>query len=64
MSCGVGHKCGSDLALLWLWQKPPPTALFQPLAWELPYATGTDLKKNKQKTNRKLKIDHKVKHKM
>ena len=19
MSCGVGHRCGSDLALLWLW---------------------------------------------
>ena len=20
-SCGVGHRCGSDLALLWLWYR-------------------------------------------
>ena len=38
MSCGVGHRCGSDLALLWLWCRPAPAALIQPLAWELPYA--------------------------
>ena len=26
---GVGHRCGSDLALLWLGRKPAATALIQ-----------------------------------
>ena len=43
MSCSVGHKCGLDLALLWLWCRPVATAPIQPLAWELPYAMGTPL---------------------
>ena len=25
-SCGVGHRRGSDLALLWLWRRPVATA--------------------------------------
>ena len=33
MSYGVGHRCGSELALLWLWCGPAVTALIQPLAW-------------------------------
>ena len=50
MSCGgVGHRCGSDLALLWLWCKQEATALIQSLAWEPPYATGAALKKDKKK---------------
>ena len=32
MSCGVGHRCGSTLALLWLWCRPAAAALIQPLA--------------------------------
>ena len=44
MNCGVGHRCGSDLALLWLWGRPAPAALIPPLAWELPYATYVALK--------------------
>ena len=48
-SCGVGHRCGLDLALLWLWHKPAATALFRPLAWEPPFATGAALKGQKQK---------------
>ena len=40
VSCGVGHRSGSDLASLWRWQRPVATALIQPLAWESPYATG------------------------
>ena len=40
---------GSGVALLWLWCRPAATALIQPLAWELPYATGTALKKTKGK---------------
>ena len=38
MSCDVGHRCGSDLALLWLWYRPAATAPIRPLAWEPPYA--------------------------
>ena len=48
MSCGVGHRHGLDLVLLWLWQRLAAVALIQPLAWELPYAAGVALKrKNK-----------------
>ena len=45
MSCGVGHRRGSDLVLLWL----VAAALIQPLAWELPYAAGAALKCKKKK---------------
>ena len=48
MSCGVGCRHSSDLAVMWLWCRPAPTALTQPLAWEPPYAAGADLKKQKQ----------------
>ena len=48
MSCAVGHRCGSDPALLWLWCRLAAAALIGPLAWELPYATGAALKKNKK----------------
>ena len=52
MSCGVGHRRGLDPELLWLWCRLEATALFQPLAWELPYAMGMALKRQnkKQKT--------------
>ena len=43
VSPGVGHRCSSDLALLWLWCSPAAAALIQPLAWELPCATGAVL---------------------
>ena len=36
------------LALLWLWSRPAATALIGPLAWELPYATGAALKRQKK----------------
>ena len=45
MSCGVGCRCGSDLALLWLWLRLAAVALIGPLAWEPPYALGVALKK-------------------
>ena len=35
MSCCVGCRQGSDLALLWLWCRPAAIALIQPLAWKL-----------------------------
>ena len=49
MSCGVGHKHDSDLLLLWLWCRMAAIALTQPLAWELPYATGAAQKRQKKK---------------
>ena len=36
ISCGIGHRCGSNLVLLWLWHRPAATALVRPLAQELP----------------------------
>ena len=45
MSCGVGHRPGSDLGLLWLWHRPTAVAWIWPLAWELPHAAGAALKK-------------------
>ena len=50
MSCGVGHRRGSEPALLWLWRRPVAIALIQPLAWEPPYATGAALEKAKRQT--------------
>ena len=49
MSCGVGRRRGSDLALLCLWLWPAATALISPLAWDPPYATGAVLKRQKKK---------------
>ena len=42
MSCGVGHSCSLDLALLWC--RPTAVAPIRPLVWELPYARGVALK--------------------
>ena len=49
MSCGVGHRCGSDPELQWLWHRPAAIALIHPLAWEPPSATGAALKRKKKK---------------
>ena len=54
MSCGVGHGCGSDLALLWLWRKLAATAPIRTLAWEPPYAAGVALK---GKMDKKIKLN-------
>ena len=48
MSCGVGHRRGSDPTLLWLWCRPAATAPIGPLAWEPPYAAGEALEKAKR----------------
>ena len=47
MSCGVGHRRGSDPTLLWLWCRPAAEAPIRPLAWKLPCATDAALKKNR-----------------
>ena len=49
VSCGVGHRCGSDTVLLWLWRRLEAAAPIGLLAWELPYATGVALKKKRKK---------------
>ena len=53
MSCGVGHRHGSDPTLLWLWCRPAAVAPIRPLAREPPYATGVALKKDKKDTYKK-----------
>ena len=49
MSCGVGHRYGSDTALLWLLCRPAAVAPIGPLAWEPPYDVGAALKRPKKK---------------
>ena len=53
VSCGVGHRCSSDLELLR--HRPAAVAPIQPLAWENPYATGAALKSGKKKNGIPLK---------
>ena len=53
MSCGIGCRCGSDLALLWLWCRAVATPPIQPLATETPYAAGMALKRQNKQTNKK-----------
>ena len=48
MSCGVGHRHGSDSALLWLWCTLASTAPIGPLAWE-PICHGCSPEKKKEK---------------
>ena len=52
MSCGVGRRCCSDLALLWLWYRLAAIALIRPLAWEPLCAAGVALKGQKKKKKR------------
>ena len=47
MSSGVGHRLSLDPEMLRLQYRLAAAALIQPLAWELPYATSTALKKKK-----------------
>ena len=51
MSCGVGHRSGSDPMLLWLWCRLAALAPIQPLPGELPYAMSAALKIKKKKIN-------------
>ena len=53
MTCGGGRRCGSDLALLWLWRRLAATAPIRPLAWEPPYGAGSALKGQKTKKKKK-----------
>ena len=51
MSCGVGCRCGSDPALLWLWHRLVATAPIEPLAWEPPYVEGAAQEMAKRQTH-------------
>jgi len=53
MSCGVGHRHGSDLALLWLWCRLAAMSLIQPLAWELQYALSAPKQERKKEREEK-----------
>ena len=54
VSRGVGRRLGlNPEKLLWLWRRLAAAAPIQPLAWELPYATGAALNKQKRKKGRK-----------
>ena len=48
-----------DLALLW--RRLAAVAPIRPLAWELPYATGTALKKKKKKREREREKEKQTK---
>ena len=54
MSCGVGHRRGSDPMLLWLWRRLAAVVLIQSLAWEPPYAACVALKDKKDKKKKNL----------
>ena len=54
MSCGIGQRLSSDLALLWLWCRPAAATPIGPLAWELAYAEGVALKSKKKKVKKLL----------
>ena len=49
LSCGAGRRCGSDLALLWLWRRPAAVALIRPLAW----GTSICCKRGPKKQNKR-----------
>jgi len=61
VSCGVGHRPGLDLALLWLWCRLVAVALIQPLGWEPLCAAGADLKDKKILKNEKIKNTDNIK---
>ena len=63
MSWGVGHRCGLDLALLWLWRRPEATAPIGPVSWHtsICHRCGhKKRKKKKKKKERKKKEDYDV----
>ena len=53
--CGVGHRHSSDPVLLWVWCRSAATAPIGPLAWELPYAAGAAVKRQKTTMTKKVK---------
>ena len=54
MTCGVGHRRGSDSVLLWLCCRSAAVALIRPLAWEPSHIAGAALKSGKKKKKQKI----------
>ena len=46
--------------MLWLWCRPPATALIRPLAWKPPYAGGVALEKAKRPKKKKKRKKKKI----
>ena len=57
LSCGVGCRCSLDLVLLWLWHRSAAAALIRHLAWKLPYALGSVLKKKNKQTKKAVTVN-------
>ena len=57
LSCDVRCRHGLDPVLLWLWRRLAAAAPIWPLAWELPYATGAALKKEKTRKKNLEKVN-------
>ena len=58
----VGHRCGSDSMLLWLWCRQAAAAPIQPPAWELPYAADAEGRKEGRSEGKKISLgDRKAK---
>ena len=53
MSCGVGPRCGLDPVCMCPWYMLAAVAPIPPVAWELPCATGEDLKRPKKKKKKR-----------
>ena len=62
MTCGIGHRCGSDPALLWLWRRQAAPAPTRPLAWKPLYAVGMALKDKKERKKEKKKSKQTIKN--
>ena len=52
VSCNVGCRLASGLALVSLWRKLAAEALIQPLAWKPPDAAGVALNRKRKKRNK------------
>ena len=61
MSCGVGHRWGSDFTLLWLCYRQVATLQFD-LDWEPPYAAGVALEKTERQKTKQNKQNKKQKN--
>ena len=55
MNFSVGHRRGSDPALLWLWYRPAAIAMVCLLAWESLYAGIQPLKRKEGRKEEKGK---------
>ena len=55
MSYGVGHRCGLELMLLWLWYRLAAVAPIGHLAWEPPHVANAALKRKKERRKERKK---------